>query len=121
MAPPRRILVALAGIHCVGGFVMHFLPSQGAPLNDLAFVLTCATALMLFAWCKADAKHREALLPRGSSLLVALCPPVGVPVYYFRTRPWRQALGDTAKAVGYLVILMVVSGVGLYVGRLVAT
>lgn len=44
-------------------------------------------AILLFAWCKADASHRRIEQPPAAALLVGAFAVIGVPYYFFRILP----------------------------------
>lgn len=73
-------------------------------------VVTVATifpfAALLFAWCKADARHRGIEPPTGAPLLVALFALIGIPYYYFKILPPLRAAVHAAAALALLVFLM---------------
>jgi hypothetical protein len=46
-------------------------------------------------------------------------PLLGIPVYFFRTRPWRRALVSTLWAVGFLAMGLVLAAVGTLLSELV--
>lgn len=55
--------------------------------------------ILLYLWCKADAKDRHVDLPFFQALLVPLLFPIGVPYYFLRTYPRRRALLHIGVAV----------------------
>jgi predicted phage tail protein len=78
-------------------------------------IVTFATifpfAVLLFAWCKADATHRGIEPPNGAALLVGLFALIGIPYYYFRILPPLRAAAHAATALALLVSSMVLAGV----------
>jgi hypothetical protein len=55
--------------------------------------------ILLYLWCKADAKDRHVDLPFFHALLVSLLFPIGVPYYFLRTYSRRRALLHIGLAV----------------------
>ena len=55
--------------------------------------------ILLYFWCKADAKDRHVDLPLLPSVLVPLLFPIGVPYYFLRTYARRRALLHIGLAV----------------------
>jgi len=72
---------------------------------------TFVFAALLFSWCKADAHLRGINPPRGAPMLVGLFAIIGVPYYYFRTRPWRTALWHCVKAAGFILAIALCGGI----------
>src|SRR5215831_3514970 len=48
--------------------------------------------VLLYIWCRVDAKDRRVTLPPGAVILVPLLFPIGVPYYYWRTYARRAAI-----------------------------
>ncbi|MNR60295.1 hypothetical protein D3C85_1817440 [compost metagenome] len=67
---------------------------------------------LCYTWCRADGLVRGVPAPGRSALLAGIFPLLGIPVYFFRTRPWRRALLATLGAVGFLVSSLVLAAVG---------
>jgi hypothetical protein len=59
--------------------------------------------LLLYVWCRSEIEDRHFPYPSGAPLLVAWIFPIGLPVYFFRTRPWPKALLALGCAVGFIV------------------
>jgi hypothetical protein len=72
--------------------------ARAQPFGEFDVGKGILVAALLFAWCKADAAERGISPPKGAPVLVALFPPVGVPYYFLRTRPWRAAAVSILKA-----------------------
>ena len=62
--------------------------------------------------CRADGLVRGMPAPGRSALLAGVFPVLGIPVYLFRTRPWRRALLATLGAAAFLVMGLVLAAVG---------
>ena len=104
MSSANRLLLGIAATFVVTGIVEPHLPNPGQFPNEIGVAQIFVLAGLLFAWCKADAASRGVRPPAGAPLLVALFALIGVPYYFFRTRPWRTALLDTGRALGFLAI-----------------
>jgi hypothetical protein len=76
--------------------------------GDDSRVVTAATlfpyAAILFAWCRADAKHRGIRPPTGAPLLVGLVALVGVPYYFYRILPPGKATLRVLAAIGIFIL-----------------
>jgi hypothetical protein len=101
----NRLLLVIAATFAGAGVLEPHFPRPGEPFNEISLAQSIAFAVLLFAWCKADAASRSIRPPRGAPILVALVAPIGVPYYFFRTRPGRTALRDIGKAVIFFGIL----------------
>jgi len=110
-----RLLLAMLSTFVLAGILEPHLPLPGQPFNEIGLVESLAFALLVFAWCKADAAAHNVPLPGGARLFAALFPPIGVPYYFFRTRPWRSALADTGKAVTFIVVAFAIQWGCFYV------
>ena len=69
--------------------------------------------ILLYFWCKSDAKHQQVDLPILTSLLVPLFFPVGIPYYFFRIHDARGALRRIASAAAFLVGCVIVGGLAV--------
>ena len=58
-------------------------------------------ALLLFLWCRADAKARRVKLSFAESIMIPLLFPIGVPYYFFRSHDVRPAFVHVALAVAF--------------------
>jgi hypothetical protein len=115
MARDRLLLVIMAVSWLVVGLVEPFTPSYGEFYNEASLPHAVVLAILLFSWCKAHAAAIGRTPPVGAPFLVALFSPIGVPYYFFRSFPWRPALGGVVKAV----LFFVVCGLLNYGGQLV--
>ena len=74
---------------------------------------------MCYAWCRAEGVARGVPPPGRSALFAGIFPLLGIPVYFFRSRPWRRALVATLKAAGFMALGLVASAAGtLLAGQL---
>jgi hypothetical protein len=110
------LLLVLAATFLIGGILEPFLPHPGQPFNEASAIHSFVIAVLVFAWCKAHAAQRNTAPPSGSVLVAAILPPIGVPLYFFRSMPWRQASIATLKAIGYLFVVAALFQGGYYVG-----
>jgi hypothetical protein len=68
-----------------------------------------ALVILLYLWCRADAKDRQVALPLIASVLVPLLFPVGVPYYFLRTYSRRRALLHIGLAVAFAAVCLSVA------------
>ena len=107
MSTAQRLVVAMGGMFAVAGVLEPHVPHPGTALSPVGTAHTIVMAVLLFAWCRADAAARGIRAPIGAPLLVALIAIVGVPYYFFRILPTSRALLASAKALGFFVLLLV--------------
>ena len=115
---PQRICLALLFLtdaFLTVGTGGTALASPASPA--LVFVLVG----LIFFWCRFDAADRGVSIPLWNRILIVALAVVGVPVYFFRTRPPGQALVATLKALAVLVALPIVSGITYTLVRAIAT
>jgi hypothetical protein len=82
----------------------------------LAFVLVG----LIFFWCRFDAAERRVSIPLWNRILIVALAVVGVPVYFFRTRPRGEAILATLKALAVLLALPLVGGISYALVRAIA-
>lgn len=106
MASPSVLLAVLAASFPAGGVLEALLPAHTLPAQALAH--GAVVGALSYAWCRADGLRRRRLAPGRSALVAGLLPIVGLPLYFFRTRPWRQALVASALAalLGTALVLL---------------
>jgi hypothetical protein len=104
MTPPQALLLALASTYIAEGVIAPHLRSLGSTPDNLNMAQTFVGSALVFRWCKADAalRHVKPVAP----VLVALLPPVGLPIYFFKTRPVRKAFGSLGKSVLFLIAMV---------------
>jgi hypothetical protein len=88
---------------------------NGLPLDALVMLS------LIFFWCRFHASARNASLPAWNSMLIVALAIVGVPVYFFRTMPRREAFWATVRAAGVFVALIFVGALCTVIARRVAT
>lgn len=109
------LLVAIAATFLAEGIAAPYVRYRGQPFYERDIVESLLVAVLAYMWCKAHAASRRIVAPAGSALLAALLPPLGVPLYFFRSMPWRAALAATTKSLGYTALLVVLFWIGLHV------
>lgn len=113
MNRPRWILLVLGLSFFVVGAADAFLPLlRGKDYTALDAVHAFFIGALSYTWCRAEGLARGVVPPGRSALVAGLFPLLGLPIYFFRTRPWRQALSATLKSAGFLVGGLVLSAVG---------
>jgi hypothetical protein len=105
--PSRWVLLALLATFAIAGAAEGWLRATYRPADLVEYIHVFVIAVLLFAWCKLDARERSLPDPRWAAFLVALIAPIGVLIYFFHTRPWRQALVSTLASLGYLALAVV--------------
>jgi hypothetical protein len=110
MRPPFLILLALTTTFVVDGVLAPFvLPHEE---RGIAIAHGLLIGVGCYLWCKAEAQERGTMTPGRSALWAGVFPILGVPIYFFRTRPLGQATLATAKAFGlFFVFFLLDSGV----------
>lgn len=119
MSRHSLLVVLLTLSFLVAGLVEPLDPH--APYSAAGLVHTVIIAILLYSWCKADAAARQAEPPGVAALLVAFVPPLGIPYYLLRSRPWRKAFLAIAAAAGLLVLQLVLFEVGYAVSAYLRT
>ena len=104
MASPRLLAVAIAATFPVAGVLDAAAPVELLP--GLAIAHGLLVGALSYAWCRAESLRRHRAPPGRSALLAGVLPLVGVPLYFFRTRPWRQAGRDSAHAAVFVILLV---------------
>ncbi|RIX76085.1 rard protein [Acidovorax cavernicola] len=113
MNRPRWILLALALSFLVVGVADAFVaPLRGKDYTAFDVVHVFLISALCYMWCRADGWERGVPAPGRSALLAGVFPVLGIPIYFFRTRPWRRALLLTLGATGFLAMSLVLAAVG---------
>ncbi|QRF60451.1 MULTISPECIES: rard protein [Variovorax] len=121
MQAPRLLLGALALSFLAAGIADAFVPllpgRQYSAVDMLHMPLITA---LCYAWCRADLLARGQV-PRGRiALFAGVFPLLGVPVFFLRTRPWRQALLGLLRTVGFLAACLLLASLGGLLGEFAA-
>lgn len=113
MNRPRWILLALGLSFLVVGVADAFVPPvRGKEYSALDVAHAFLISALCYTWCRAEGLARGVIPPGRSALLAGVFPLLGIPVYFFRTRPWRRALLSTLGAVGFLAMGLALAAVG---------
>jgi hypothetical protein len=113
MNRPRWILLALGLSFLVVGVADAFMPPvRGKDYTVLDMAHAVLISALCYTWCRAEGLARGVIPPGRSALWAGVFPLLGIPVYFFRTRPWRRALLSTLGAVGFLAVGLVLAAVG---------
>jgi len=102
----------------VASLVEPHLPNAGQSLNAVTVAHSFVVAVLLFAWCKADAASRGITPPAASPVLVAFVAPIGVPYYFIRSMSWRAAAIAILKAVLFLAAVTLLGEGAYYISAL---
>ncbi|TAJ54818.1 MAG: hypothetical protein EPO48_03595 [Nevskiaceae bacterium] len=106
-------LIALSFL--VAGVVEESAQSFASAVGLVAVIHLIALAFLGFAWCKAHVASRGIREPTGSAFWVGAIAIIGVPLYFFRSMPWRQAAWSTLKALGFLILCLLLHTFGALV------
>ncbi|MDH6165002.1 hypothetical protein M2282_000130 [Variovorax boronicumulans] len=113
MNRPRWILLVLGLSFLVVGVADAFMPPlRGKDYSVLDVAHAFLISALCYTWCRAEGLARGVIPPGRSALLAGVFPLLGIPVYFFRTRPWRRALLSTLGAAGFLVAGLLLAAVG---------
>jgi hypothetical protein len=116
MRRTRILLLLLLASFLLAGILEPFLALPGSTHSGGAALHAIVIAVLCYAWCKADAKERGT--PGiGGAALAGLLPPIGLPIYFFRSRTARNALVSLAISLLLLVASILLFGAGLYIGK----
>ena len=96
------LIIAMAISFIISGLVDGF-NSSGSGLGPTYGIHTLIFSILLFLWCKEHAKLNNLKLPSNSAILVALLPPIGVPVYFYRAFGIKKCIIGTFLAVILIV------------------
>ncbi|KIQ31404.1 rard protein [Variovorax paradoxus] len=119
MNRPRWILLVLGLSFLLVGVVDAFLPPvRGKDYTVLDVAHAILISALCYTWCRAEGLARGVIPPGRSALLAGVFPLLGIPVYFFRTRPWRQALLFTLGAAGFLAVGLLLAAVGTLLAEL---
>ena len=111
MTRPRSFIIAMFILSAALGVLQAYVQVIGEDARIAVMASMFGFAPLLFSWCKADAAHRGITPPLGAPLLVGMFALVGIPYYFLRTMPLRQALIFTARAAGVFVLMGITTGV----------
>src|SRR5690349_635792 len=100
MIRPRTFVVAMFGVSASLGVLQAYVRAQHQDLRIVMLISMFTFAPLLFAWCKADAIKRAITPPPAAPLLVAMFALVGVPYYFLKSLPLRQAMVSIVLAAG---------------------
>ncbi|MFH0129703.1 rard protein [Variovorax sp. VaC1] len=113
MNRPRWVLLLLGASFFVAGVADAFLPPlRGKDYTVVDVVHAFVIGALCYTWCRAEALARGVVPPGRSALVAGLFPLLGLPIYFFRTRPWRLALVATLWALGFLLAGLLLSAAG---------
>lgn len=101
MKRTTQLLLALAASFAVSGVLESSLSAKNSQVSGLihAFLI----GALSYMWVKAEASERNSVPPGRSALWTGIFPVVGLPIYFFRTRKWQQALKGCLLSVALLI------------------
>ena len=94
MSRSRSIVILLIASFVAAGLLDSILGSVDEIYSPVFLPHALTISILCFAWCKADAEGKGVAVPRGSPILCALIPMIGIPLHLYRTRPVRGATLD---------------------------
>lgn len=111
--PRHRLLLALlTASFFVVGLIEPHTAQPGDMHSPLSVIHIVAITALIYMWCKADSLARNAVPRKGAALFAAVFPPLGVPLYLFRSRPWKKGLRDVVLAVALLLLFALLQELG---------
>ena len=121
LARDDLLVLAFIATWPIAGFLEPFAPSYGEPVTEVWLPHVVIVGVLLFAWCKAHAAARGQTPPVYAPALAGLAWPIGVPLYLFRSLPWRSALLAFGKAILVFLVSALLYAGGISVGLRLAT
>jgi len=118
MPRTRLLLLLLASTYAVAGLLDPFLAPNDRTATLASVALGVVVMILCYLWCKADAAERG-MAHIGGTALAAFIPPIGLPIYFFRTRPVRRALVSIGKSLLFLLAVMAIYVLAAFVVELV--
>lgn len=109
MKRPTLILIVFALTFFIDGLFQPLVPPQHMRAVALAHGLVIG--VLCYLWCKADAFARGSVPPGRSALWAGVFPIIGVPAYFFRTRPRGAAVLGTLRAIAALVAVAILDAI----------
>jgi hypothetical protein len=115
MTRTRKILIAWPVVYLLLGVLSGVTGLSDKDVQVANLIAGIPTSILIYLWCKADARERQILVPSGYTMFATLLAPLGMPVYLIKTRtPLRAALVGMVKALCFFVgvsVLMAVAEV----------
>jgi hypothetical protein len=111
-------LITILALQLVNGFVVTE-PDRIGPLLLLPlYSLGVAIPAAIYSWCQADIAERNLPYPAGTPILVGIIPPVGLLIYFARTRPPLGAIAGITKSALFIGLCIASMQLGAYVRTL---
>jgi hypothetical protein len=115
MKRSAKFLVAIATLETLSGLVVPD-PRQAGAIGIAAFLfLSVAVPAAIYSWCQADISERAIPYPAGTPILVGGLPPIGLLIYFFRTRNALAAVAGVGKSVAFIALCLALSYAGAYI------
>jgi hypothetical protein len=111
----RMILLIMALYNFASGFLIMVLFTGRDGPSPLLFIHWIIMAILIYVWVKLHAKA-HGVLEKAYACFAAIFPPVGVSLYLFRAFGRKGGLTGTLKALGFFLILLVLSVLGSLAG-----
>ena len=117
MTPQRICVVLLFLTAALEGLTFAVSADPG----QVVLTSTLVSLTLIYFWCRFDAAARKVSLPAWNQILIIAVALIGVPVYFFRTMPGREATLATLKAIAVVVATGIVSSVCSLIAHGIAT
>ena len=116
MMTKRRTLVLVLAIMFVGAIAeAAFWPERGN--QQLALAQTVLCAIFIYWWYHLDKAQRGFRAGILQNMGVAVLSVIGLPVYFVRSRGWRQGAIAILWSLGFMAIVFAVVIAGFLIGR----
>ncbi len=106
----KLLLVTILITFLLSGIIDGIYDDEGDLFGVSLAPQSIILAFLGYAWCKAHQRARGIKLSNGYAMLVALVAFIGVPVYFYRSMPVKQASWATLKSIGYFITTGVIYG-----------
>ena len=117
----RYALGALALISLMGAILEAALTGRVEPFGKYELVESLLSILPLYWWYYLDKEERQFRTGVFQNLAVIGVAGIGLPVYFFRCRGWKDGTKATAVAFGAWGLLIGLGLLGEKLGLLLAT
>jgi hypothetical protein len=117
MKRSRVFLAAVVAFQFLHGLIVPDPLRAGVLGGVTIWVLSVALPVAFYSWCQADILERNISYPAGTPILVGVFPPVGLPIYFLRTRTMLGALFGIGKSLLFVALCLAMYHAGEYVHR----
>ena len=114
MKRSQKWLLTIVALQAINGLVAPQPALAGALILVVFLSLAIATPVAIYSWCQADIAERNLQYPAGAPILVGVIPPLGVPLYFLRTRSLLGAVAGMGKSILFVILALTASWIGAY-------